>query len=118
MEPVLEGVDDHVSSTVRSKGDEGLADRQSRTSVGETDFDHHACVLGEQEVPEHIAVAVGDRHTVEIAFTADLARADFGQLAAHLPDAPQDLDTGRHEPSIAEARRPPLTRGAGSFAWF
>jgi hypothetical protein len=56
--------------------------------------------------------------TVEIACTADLARADFCQLAAHLPNAPQDLDAGRHEPSIAEARRPPLTRGVGSFAWF
>jgi hypothetical protein len=66
-------VDDYVDRTFRSLGDESLRDRQSGTPIGEADLDHYASVLGEQEITECVAVALGYGYPIEVPVGPDVS---------------------------------------------
>jgi hypothetical protein len=68
-------------------GDQRLADRERRTAVGQADLDDRLDALGDQQVAEGVAVALGDRDRVEVvgAVTSTVGRR---APAAGAPRAP------------------------------
>jgi hypothetical protein len=102
VELVLKCVDDHVGGTFGPLADEGLGDRQSGTPVRKADLDDDSCVLGEQEVPDHIPIALRDGNTTEVTFGTDVPGTAFRQLAAHTPNALEQRRVSGHASSILD----------------
>ena len=74
---------------------ERLSDGQGRGAVRQTDLDHDSRPLGEKQVPQRVAVLVGQRDAFEVTLAAKADRTTLGECAPRFFNA-RDQAFGSH----------------------